>query len=237
MKRIVTLRTAKNILVILTVFSTLTTQAQEEGVKKIKRDYFGFAASLGTRASTLSSNYAAINNMEVKQEGGALGVLWGGKGFQTRLTGGYYPSTDNVAHTTDLIQLDLSVNLYPIYIIQKKAYIIEPYFTGGICRNYYKLYGFYTSEQASNSNYSVTIEPYLGKVSAYNAVIGAGLEINLLDEYEFCKIFVDARYSSPISEKASFVFAQTSASSQLNINIGVAFGTNRFYKIKHSYGR
>lgn len=232
MKPIVALRTVKGIFIILLVFNNLTAQAQEEDGKKIKRDYFGFAASLGMRSSTLSSNYAAINNMDVQQGGGALGVLWGGKGFQTKLTAGYYPSTDKVVHTTDLVQLDLAINIYPIYIIQENSYVIEPYFIAGICNNNYKLYGFYTNEQAGTSNYSVTIEPYLGKVSNYNAVFGVGFEINLLDEYEFCKIFVDARYSSPVSEKASNVFSETSASSQLNMNVGVAFGTNRFYKNK-----
>ena len=237
MKRIALVRTIKIIIVLLIILNALVTQAQD-GPKRIKRDYFGFAASLGTRSSVLTSNYSAINNMELQQQGGGIGILWGGKAFQTRLSGGYYTSTDKVAHTTDLVQADLSANLYPLYIILKRSFIIEPYFTAGIGKNYYKLYGFYTNEQSNmNNNYSVTLEPYLGNLNAYNAVVGAGIEINLLDEYEFCKLFVDAKYNSPISEKSSSVFSQTSASAQLNINVGIVFGTNRFYKAKYFYGR
>lgn len=230
MKASVIINITKSILALVIVFNALLVQAQEN-FKKIKRDYFGFTASFATKSSSLSSNYAAIDKMDVLQQGGALGVLWGSRGFQTKLSGGYYPSTDHVAHTTDLVQLEINTNLYPIYMIQKKSSIIEPYFTFGISKSYYKLYGFYTNEQSNlNNNYSVSIEPYLGNLNLYNAVIGAGLEINLLDDYEFCKLFVDARYSSPVSKKSSYDFTQTSASSQVSISVGISFGTNRFFR-------
>lgn len=226
MKKNISGRAAKLILTLFAASIVFATQAQEFGMEK--KDHIGLTGSFGMRSGTLHSNLSAIDNMNLVNEGGSLGVLWGNKAFEAKLAVGYYYSNIQVAHTTDVLLAEFSSNFYPIRAITKRAVKVEPYLIGAIAKNYHKLHGYYVGDQSGPINYSVSLEPYLGYLDVYNASVGIGVEVSLLDDYDFVKIFADAKYSNPFTTRSSSAFTQTTVSNQVSFNLGISFGTNHF---------
>ncbi len=194
---------------------------------KDQRDHFGLTASFGDRVNKVSSNYSAIDKMKLVEEGGSLGLLWGSRSIETKLTLGFYYSASCVPHTSDLIEMEASANFSPLSFITKKFHAVEPYIIGGVSRNLYKMYGYYGAKQELPTNRSVDLEPLLGNINVYMVSIGTGVSVNLYDSYDFVKLFADVKYSSPVMTTKSTVFNDTYFSNQLSINLGVSFGINR----------
>lgn len=239
MKTKITDRVVRGILIILICLLVIAAQAQEfealrsykKDIESVKRDHIGFAVSFGTRSSTLSSNYAAIDDTKVLQEGGAVGFIWGSRAFETEIVIGYYYSAASVTHTTDLIDVRSLTRFYPLRAIKKGGSRVNPFLSAGVTKNYHRLYGYYTKEETTKINYSVSKEPYIGNLNVYNALVGAGVSVSLLNDYDFVKLFASTNYSQPFSMQGSTDFRQTTMSGQLSFNLGVCFGVNRF-KIK-----
>lgn len=232
MKTKTSLSALKGVLIVITLLITSVAQGQlmrsnNRNIAAAKRDHLGFTVSFGVRSSVLSSNYAAIDGMQALEEGGSAGLVWGSRAFETKLVIGYYYSAAQVKHTTDMIEMEATSNFYPLHAFKKEDSRINPYFSMGVTKNYYKLYGYYTTEENSQINYSVSREPYLGKLDVYNASLGAGVAINLLNNYDFVKLFAATQYNKPFSTIASNDFRQTKTSAQWSFNLGVSFGTNR----------
>lgn len=227
---------ARGVLLIIISLVVIIAQAQEfeplrkteKDVEQVKRDHVGFMVSFGTRSSTLSSNYAAIDGMNVLEEGGSAGIIWGSRAFETEITLGYYYSAARVAHTTDLIEVRSSTRFYPLRAIKKGSSRVNPFLSAGVTKNYYKLYGYYTTEEITQINCSVSKEPYLGNLNVYNASVGAGVSVSLLNDYDFLKLFASTNYSRPFSTQSSTDFRQTTMSDLWSFNLGVSFGVNRF---------
>ncbi len=227
MKTKTLLQIAQGILIIILSAFLFFKKADAQTRYSDQRDHLGFTASFGTRSNKVSSNYAAIDNMKLVEEGGSAGLIWGSKIVETKLTIGFYYSSSKVPHTTDLMEIESSTNFYPLSALTKKIHIVEPYVTGGFSKNYYKLHGYYIGEQPKGVNHSVAIEPYLGSLDVYLFSIGSGIDVNLGDKFQFIKLFADAKYSSPFASIKSTVFKDTRLSNQMTINVGVSFGMNR----------
>ncbi|NBW34468.1 MAG: hypothetical protein EBR30_05505 [Cytophagia bacterium] len=236
MKTTLSLSTIKKVIFLSTLLITFIAQGQHEvmfrntvrNVEAVKKNHIGFTSSFGVRSSTLSSNYAAIDGMQVLEEGGSAGLLWGSRSFETKLAIGYYYSAARVKHTIDLVELEATSHFYPIRAFKKSSTRVNPYITTGINKNNYKLYGFYTQEKNTATNYSVSREPYIGKVDVYNASLGAGVAISLMNDYDFVKVFAATQYNKPFSTSSSADFHQTTISGQWSFNLGVSFGRNQF---------
>lgn len=232
MKTTAGLSALKGIIVLSSLLIASIAQAQlmrstNRDVAAAKKDHLGFTVSFGVRSSTLTSNYAAINGMQALEEGGSAGLVWGSRSFETKLNIGYYYSAASVKHTVDMIEMEAASHFYPLRAIKKTDSRINPYFSAGVTKNYYKLYGYYTQAENGQINYSVSREPYLGKLDVYNASVGAGIAINLMNNYDFVKLFAAAQYNKPFNTIASTDFRQTQTSAQWSFNLGVSFGTNR----------
>ncbi len=235
MKTTLSLSALKKVMFLSTLLITFIAQAQNEvilrntkrNVESAKKGHLGFTGSFGVRSSTLSSNYAAIDGMQILEEGGSAGLIWGSRAFETKLAIGYYYSASRVKHTIDLVEFEATSHFYPIRAFKKEYKRINPYISTGINKNQYKLYGFYTHEQNNTTNYSVSREPFLGKMNVYNASLGAGVAISLMNDYDFVKVFVATQYNKPFSTSASTDFRQTKTSGQWSFNLGVSFGTNQ----------
>lgn len=223
----------KGLLLLSSLFIAFVVQGQvardtDRDIELVKKDHLGLTVSFGVRSSTLKSNHSAIDGMQALEEGGSAGLVWGSRAFETKLVMGYYYSAARVKHTVDMIEMEASSHFYPLRAIKKGTSRINPYFSAGVTKNYYKLYGFYTKDNVSPINYSVSREPYLGKLDVYNASLGAGVAINLMNDYDFVKLFAAAQYNKPFRSIASTDFHQTQTSDQWSFNLGVSFGTNRF---------
>ncbi len=216
---------AQSVLVLCIILFFHVANAQSSYIDQ--RYHFGLTASFGGRVNKISSNYAAIDKMNLVEEGGSLGLLWGSRSIETKVTLGFYYSASCVPHTTDLIEMEASANFSPLSLITKKFHLFEPYIIGGFSRNLYKMYGYYAAKQELPTNGSVDLEPHLGNINVFLVSIGTGVAVNLYDSYDFVKLFADVKYSSPVMTGKSTVFNDTHFSDQLSINLGVSFGVNR----------
>lgn len=214
---------------LIILFSTLNFTTSQAQIRNKKNDNLGFSVSFGSRSNKISSNLSAIDMMKLVEEGASVGMLWSNNLVETKITVGYYYSASRVPHTVDLINLETSLRFYPLNALSGRTHKLEPYLNTGISANNYKLYGFYAGAESQTPNYSVTLEPYLGNLAAYYGTIGAGFEINLLDQNNFVKLFSEVNYQGALLQKSSELFKNTRVSNQLSINVGVSFGLNRLY--------
>jgi hypothetical protein len=189
--------------------------------------YFGFSGSFGMRSQTVSSNYNGVNGMPLTQYGGSAGVIYGTSAARLKSEIGVYYSASDVPHTTNMVELASSINIYPLQLFAKKDRAIEPYLIAGVSRNTNKFYGFYhMADTSPNINHSVSMEPYIGKITALQTTVGAGIEIHLGlgDDYSFVHLFVEAKYSRLVSTGNSSLLAETSLSNQLLGSVGILVG-------------
>lgn len=225
MKKRFILNASAGLIILFTTLNFTTSQAQ---IKDVKKDHLGFSVSFGSRWNKLSSDHAAIDQMKLVGEGASVGLLWGNDLVETKVTVGYYYSASRVPHTVDLVNVESSFQFYPLYALTGRTHKVQPYLTTGLAANNYKLHGYYSGADGE-TNYSVSIEPYLGNVISYFGSAGAGFEVNLLNQNDFVKFFSEVNYHSALHQKSSELFKSTRVSNQVSINVGLSFGLNRFY--------
>ena len=210
------------LLFIILSLKVLVAQGQTAGT------YKGFVASFGTRSIKVSSNIEKINQTNLMETGGSVGLIYGNNIIRTKLgVFGYYGSAGSVSGTTALYTSHLSLNFYPLQIFAARQFTLEPYISGWMSYDRYKFFGYYLNQEPGQTNYSQAEAPYLGKIKQVNANIGLGLELRLKDDYDFIQFFTEVKYGHNLSEKASVAFEQTSLKNQLHTVIGIAFGAIR----------
>ena len=212
---------------LITLLFTLNFTMSQAQTNDVKKDHLGFSVSFSSRFNKITSNHAAIDNVKLVEEGASIGLVWGKDAVETKISIGYYYSASSVPHTIDLVNLESSLSFYPLKAFSKGIQKVQPYLTTGLSGNNYKLYGYYSGTE-SNTNYSKSIEPYLGNVISYFGSIGAGVEVNLLNENDFVKLFSEVNYHSAWYQNSSELFSNTHISNQLSINFGVSFCLNRY---------
>lgn len=227
----ITTNSIRGIVVLAIVFAAILQSYSVCAQSRMKNAamYVGFGASFGVRSQVLQSNYAAIDRMNVVQEGGTAILVGGNRIFRAKLETGFYYSSSAVPHTVDLFELGASVNVYPFQFVTKEIKRVEPYFIAGFSQAAQKFHGYYHLEDGAQQkiNYSVSSEPYIGKSVTSLATIGTGLEYRLRDDYNFVHIFAEARYSKAVAARNSLPLEQTSFAKQVAVNVGVAFGLHR----------
>jgi len=225
MKKRFILSVSAGLIILLSTLNFTTSRAQ---INDTKKDHLGFSVSFGSRLNKISSDHSAIDKMKLVEEGASVGLLWGNDIVETKVTVGYYYSASGVPHTVDLVNVESSLQFYPLYALSGRTHKVQPYLTTGFSANNYKLYGFYLGGDGA-VNYSVAIEPYLGNVTSYFGFVGAGFEVNLLNQNDFVKFFSEVNYQSAVYQRSSEQFKNTRVSNQLSINVGLSFGLNRFH--------
>ncbi|HYC86466.1 MAG TPA: hypothetical protein VEB86_14635 [Chryseosolibacter sp.] len=210
---------------VLIIVQVTTAQAQSP----IKKTYMGFTGNFGTRTFGLNSDIDRLHNCIVNQSGGQLGVIYGNNIVRYRIgLVGYYSSGRNVPGSIDLYVNNASVNFYPLALIQSSLSRVQPYINGGASYDRLKFYGHYLSEDAQAANYSTTRAPYLGAIKQINGAIGTGLEIRLIENHTFVHLFSEVRYGFQISDlNKNSQFGNTTSSSQVRFNFGIAFGCRK----------
>lgn len=186
--------------------------------------YYGFEAHFGVKSTKLSSDLAAIHNMDVIQEGGSVGFVLGSRAVKTRLqAAGFYYSHAGVKHAVNAIESGLTVNVYPLKFINTSNQALNPYLSGGVDYNIMKFFGYYATPD-SKVNYSRSSAAYIGKVAYARGSVGGGIEWRLPQEYDFVHLFAEARYSWAIDRNADEILKHTTAANTASVNLGVSFG-------------
>lgn len=210
------------------MFNATDASAQRRGAERTsyRSDiYLGFGGSFGVRSQKVAgSNFSEISSMPIVQEGGSGTIVFGKRAVRMKAEAGFYFSSANVLHTTDLVELATSANFYPLEIISGGANLVEPYFTAGISRSKQKFHGFYHMDESQAMNYSVTVEPHVGNLINTQATVGAGTEFHLRDDHSFVHIFAEAKYAKVLNTKSTILMTETGLSDQIMVNIGIVFG-------------
>jgi hypothetical protein len=211
-------KSSKAVCCIFLLLSFISSHAQEH------KRLLGFEVNFGTKSTELTSEYDAIDGMNVVVEGGTVGLVIGNQIVKSRLqVSGFYYSSAKVKHTVNVFASGLIFNFYPLNLINKSERALNPYLSSGITYNILKFNGYYTTED-SKINYSRSSAPYIGKIAIPATSAGAGLEWRLPRMYDFIHLFAEARYSWIFGRKADQVFRNTKIDNPTSINVGVSFG-------------
>src|SRR5688572_4773442 len=209
----------------------LVIQSQIVTAQLLKNMQFkGIDVSFGTRSFELQSDITEISSLEVMQDGGQLGVIFGNDVIRTKIgLAGFYYSSNSVCYQVDLFQSDIAFNVYPLMMISGAYTKVQPYLTGGAAYDKTKFFGHYLNPDKTTINYSTSKVPFLGSVNQLRGSFGAGIEYHLLDNgRDFIHFFTEIKYGKALAGKTSFAaFENTSISDQLLVNVGVRFGAHQ----------
>lgn len=217
---------AFTILFIILMVHSLFTSAQPH---LDQNSYRGFVANFGTRLGTVSSNIAKIDQRAMTLSGGQVGLVFGNSILRSKLgLLGYYSSTGKTAGTIDLYQSSGSFNFFPLALLTKRSLLVEPYLTGGVSYDQFKFYGYYLNREPGTTNYSQSEAPYLGKVKQISATAGVGIEVKLMDSFDFIHFFSEVSVQRNVSTKTkNAAFTNTHLIDQAHIVVGIVFGACR----------
>lgn len=212
----------RSLVVVSFVCAALTSIAQEQFVKRYR--YAGFEANFGSKATRLTSNIPQIHEMNVIQEGGSVGLVFGNVWLKTRLqVAGFYYSNSKVPQTVNLIESGLFVNIYPINLITQEFCALNPYVSFGGDYSSMKFFGYYAQDNAQQ-NYSSSNAPYVGRMLQSRGGIATGLEWRLNRNSDFIHIFGEFRYSFNVASDADAPLEHTKSGNATTVNLGVSFG-------------
>jgi hypothetical protein len=113
------------VLVLFIVVQIASVKAQ--GLRNSNYRYLGFEANFGVKTSKLSSDLAAINKMNLVEEGGSIGLVMGNQVVKGRMqVAGFYYSNSSVKHAVNIVESSLGLNVYPLKFINKSRQAINP---------------------------------------------------------------------------------------------------------------
>lgn len=216
----------KTIIAMLMVAFAGLGYTQAQGFRNSQYRYFGLEASFGMKASTISSDVEAIDNMRLAEEGGSIGLVMGNQVVKGRLqVAGFYYSNSSVKHTVNMVESSLQFNVYPLKFINKSKQALNPYVSGGVDYATLKFFGYYNNPESTKKiNYSSSSAPFIGKIASTQGTVGAGIEWRLAQVRDFVHLFAEAKYSFSMAQDADEFYKNTKVSNSTSINIGVSFG-------------
>ncbi|HEY4654286.1 MAG TPA: hypothetical protein VIH22_07215 [Cyclobacteriaceae bacterium] len=187
----------------------------------------GASVSFLMRAFTLKSNIAALDGLIVVQEGGQAGFFFGNRELRGRFgLLGFLYSSMRVPRTINVFECEGALNYYPLNATGKR-YTVEPYLVGGLVFDNIRFRGHYLTNGEGRRNTSIP-EPYLGAIRKLDATLGAGIEIGLVNAWQFVHLFSEMKYGAKLFQTASNrVFENTTVSDQLLVSVGFRFGSLR----------
>lgn len=215
------------VLFVTLLLQVLLAEAQNNG-RSGHTSYRGLVASFGTKSALLSSDIAKIDQTNPMQAGGQVGLIFGTGVVRSKLgLLGYYSSTGNTPGTVDLYQSNAIMNFYPLSLMSGRSFLVEPYFLAGVDYDRYRFHGYYIDSDPGNVNYSQVEAPYVGKMVQVNATVGAGVEVKLWEGPSFIHLFSEVRQGRNLLTKSSTSFSDTQLLKQMQVVIGISFGTRR----------
>ena len=186
----------------------------------------GLEAQFGVQSFDISSDIEAINGMSVAQEGGSLGLVYGGNVFRTHLQfAGFYYSSASVKRTVDQFRAGFYTTFHPVELVTGHAVKVSPYTITGASYTDLRFFGHYLDAPEAKVNYSTGNEPYIGSVKKINARVGLGLEWNKRIESSFIQVYGEVVYGAPLDQSTNrTVLANTTSSSTMAVQVGVRAG-------------
>lgn len=192
--------------------------------------YKGLSASFGVRSFSIKSTIPELNNLQVLEEGGSVGIIFGNEVLQTRVNlGGLYYSAARVSRTINVFEIEGLANYYLLRSLRRKHNNQwDPYIVAGVSQDFIKFYGRYLKQQEGQQiNNSTAAEPLLGKISQTRATVGLGLAWRITNDVSFIQLFAEGRYGLPLIATSDHAFKNTTVGNSTSFNVGVNFGFQR----------
>jgi hypothetical protein len=221
--------TIKFFLILLIIAITLINNAVAQSQYSQPGMYKGLQASFGYRALNIRSNIAEVTDMNAGFGGSQIGILFGSDILRINLgLFGYYFSTGDMIGSIDLYTNNMGANFYPLSAFRGKKDILSPYISVGANLDRMKFYGHYLQSPDTKINYSISQEPYLGKITQLNSFFGLGIDARLMQESgQFVHLFTELKYGAKMASQASDqTYTGTHSTRQVALNIGLRFGSN-----------
>lgn len=212
--------------------TSVSTTANEGGyVRERTRDVYGIfkgaGASFHSRIFSLKSDIPELDGLTVYQEGGQAGLFVGNRTLRARLgLLGLMYSAMRVPRTINVFEVEGGLNYY-FLSASKRMRFVEPYVTSGLVFDVLRFKGHYLAGEDVIVNNSAP-EPYLGSITKFDATVGGGIELGILNAEQFVHFFTEVKYGVKLSQSASNqAFENTSVSNQTMVSIGLRFGSLR----------
>lgn len=190
-------------------------------------NYLGMQAGFGTRYFTIESNIARIDQLGTIKGGGSIGGIFGTSAIKVPVAVGLYFQNIDALQTIDLLSLQSGVNISWLHLIGFKNSKVDVYSTTGLDFQRFTFMGTYIEPFEGEKRRRVMGEPVLGSQNILNANIGVGVEIRLIDDYDFLHLFVETNKMIPLMTISSSSFRDTSITNVASINFGVRIGSIR----------
>lgn len=190
-------------------------------------NYLGMQAGFGARYFTIESNIPRIDHLATIKGGGSIGGIFGTSAIKVPVAVGLYFQNINALQSIDLLSLQSGVNISWLHLMGLKNSMVDVYSTTGLDFQRFTFMGTYIEPSEGEVRRLVLGEPLLGSQNILNANIGVGVEIRLIDEYDFLHLFVETNKMIPLMTISSSSFRDTSITNVASINFGVRVGRIR----------
>lgn len=220
------------VLVIIFIGVAITNKAKAQSFHNYT--YYGFGLSLSVPTQTLKSNIPQLNGLKVNFIGSNIGGMIANKHGKLKANFGTYYSGSSVPYEIDMIRGNISANIYLLRLTEVvKAHLFEPYAVFGVSEQVSKFHGDFFSNDTQNSS-NPTSQPLAGKVNSIRMNVGAGVELQLENDYQkFVHLFAEVTYGSPLSSSSSNKeFSQTKVMNAITFNVGINFGIVKISRYK-----
>ena len=236
-------------LIVVSLVCTSAMNAYAQFYRSGPESYVGIEVSAGTRQFSFRSTIPDIHGMKVSGEGLNAGVLIGSEAVMGKVRLGLFETSSLARHKVKMSEGELSMHIFPLYILGRESKLIKPYSLIGLDRAQLKLYGDFEIPQPppgmpANPDCVCTCMPppvldepvpvesdsetengLRGRFNVTRFNLGAGVMVHIPKSNKFVNMFADVRYGWAIGERPlDHAFDQTKVSHQLNVNVGINFG-------------
>lgn len=189
--------------------------------------YIGMEAGFGSRSFTIESNIPQLDQLTTVKGGGSFGFIYGTPVFKFPVSVGLYFMSVQEKRTIDLITFHTGVNMSLLQLLGVKNTRVDVYTLTGIDFENFTFMGTYLELPEDMPRRTILGEPLLGSKSILNADAGVGIEIRLMDDFQFVHLFIETKKIFPLTTNATELFHETNITHNLAVNIGLRIGKIR----------
>lgn len=195
--------------------------------KKPKK-FIGMEGGFGARSFTIESNIPQLDELTTIKGGGRFGFIYGTPLVKFPCVVGLYFMSIQEKRTIDLFTFQTGANISLLHLIGIRNSRFDIYALSGLGFEKFTFMGTYLKEIPNDmQRRAISGEPHLGSVNILNANVGVGIEIRLMEGFDFVHLFIESKKIIPIASGATVYFDKTSITNNPAINVGFRVGRIR----------
>jgi hypothetical protein len=226
----------------------MATEVNAQYMRGPATTYLGVEAAVARRSFTIASNIPELNHLQTSEEGFNVGFVFGSEAVTSRLKFGSFKSGRLVREKIKMVEGELGVNVFPLYLLNKKSKLLKPYSLISFDLASLQFIGSFQipsppdvpppshSGCPDDEPTAPEEEPEMSpppapkvidvaKINVSRFNLGAGVIVHIPGERNFVNLFAEVKYAWIMGVKAMDpAFEGTSVSTQMAVNIGLSFG-------------